>query len=94
MKFKTNVDLKFESSVYTRNSLNAAIKGANYVNAKAYINAKPAVYQAALEKSSIKFKMDTSEKDNKFTTKDHNASLEGKRIGHVFDKQSKMHLTQ
>jgi hypothetical protein len=31
MKFKTNVDLKFESSVYTRNSLNAAIKGANYV---------------------------------------------------------------
>jgi hypothetical protein len=37
--------------------------------------------------------MDTTEKDNKFTTKDQNASLEGKRIGHVFDKQSKIHLT-
>ena len=45
MKFRTNLDLKFnEGSVYTRNSLNASIKGANYVNADAYKNAKPAVY--------------------------------------------------
>jgi hypothetical protein len=87
MKFKTNLDLKFnEGSVYTRNSLNAAAKGANYVSADAYRNAKPAEYQGQLEKSSIGFKMDTREKDNKFTTKDTNPAMEGKRIGQIFDK--------
>lgn len=97
MKFRTNFDLKFkEGSVYTRNSQKAAIKGPNYVSPDAYINARPAEYQSALERSSIAFKMDTSEKDNKFITNSDQltAGSEGKLLGYVFDKQSKMHLTQ
>jgi hypothetical protein len=30
--------------------------------------------------------MDTRDKDNKFTAKQNNPALEGKRIGHLFDK--------